>query len=429
MKARFSCRVFFITISIFGLASCLAVAESKTDCGEQQHSSDCLLQNASKTLVNIEDSFDWSSGAIELAIAYDTSGNSDKAWQLAEQALQRSQTIEEAGKRETAWADIALAMAKLHPDQRSIKIINSIEAELAKVENSGKRADILGKILSAQSVHGDADDAYDHALAMPRKEENEDAFRGRTLREIAAQFAKQGEFEKSLLALNKIDARFTYYSAIARTDVAAIALSKNKSNSKYLEDLLKEAESIAETQENGYFAAGILRNISHVLFLQKKREPALGFLHRAKAASRLAKSPQEQSRSMSRIATRMADCGEIALASEIIDESLKLLEKEESTLMRDYSKYEAAGAAAFSKLFDVNEALLEAIPNTPFGSARSLKNSAQRDLAWGLARYGQWDQAIKVANNIDSNREKVHALSRLVRLLANPKMDALPRYL
>ena len=416
-----------------GLTNCQALtpasglASAKAACTATDVRASCVLEAAHTELNAIETPFNWATSAAELAIAEDANGDAVAGLALMEAAFDRTAQIEDAKKQNTAMGDIALALSKLSASSQSVALATRIEARLAELEDVDKRADILGKLLTAHAVHGDAEQALARARAMPTESEAQQAYKDRTLREIAAQLAKAGDFDTALSVLPDMQGSFTYYRAVAHTDIAAHAIAAGELT--LVPALLEAAEGLSTQQDNGYFSAAILREIAYNQFEMGERDRALAFTERARATSRIANSAQEQSRSMSRIATRLADQGAYSDAVSIIEESITLSEMVERDLFKNFAHYEAAGAAAFAGEFDTARALVAGLPDTPFGSAASLQSAAQRDLAWGLVRHGQTEAGLALANAITSPREKIHALSRIARLLATPDMPALPRYL
>ncbi len=186
---------------------------------------------------------------------------------------------------------------------------------------------------------------------------------------------------------------------------------------------------IARAQDNGYFVAGALRDIGFSYAVYGDAETANNYFSEAIAGSRNANSFQEKARSMSRIATRMADAGMTSETASMIAEATDLASQEESELFQQFSLYEIAGSAAFCGHFDTAQDLIEKIPSITFSSTASLKNSTIRDLAWGMAKHGDFVGAVKLANTIETKRERVQTLSRIARVILDPKMAAIARYL
>jgi len=417
-------------LSCLSLQACKPNTVSKTAeavCSQDSVTPACIAENAQQVLAAIEDPFSYATSAAELAIAYDALGDAKAATVLFEAALAKADGIDDSNKQAGAYGDIALALSKVKAAPQIVPLIEQLIMRADKIGSDDKKWDVLGKLMTARAVHGDKNAARSMALSMPSSTYSQDAFKGRTQREIAEKFAKYGDFVTAIAVMNEIEADFTYYSAIARTDVTAMAIEAGKNS--LVEPLFKEAVSIANTQDNGYFSGAILRDIGYSLVKLGEAEKADAMFARAAEKARNAKSDQEKARALSRIATSFSDCGLDNKSAPILTEALSIARTIESEAFTNYALYEIAGSAAFSGEFTMARDLLTEIPVIPFGSAVSLKAASERDLAWGLARYGQINEALSVANAIDSPREKVHTLSRLVRLLKDPEMNALPRYL
>ncbi|MGJ8563075.1 MAG: hypothetical protein ACSHXY_05930 [Alphaproteobacteria bacterium] len=426
--------VVILTISCLSLQSCKTNAGNryllntvKVACTQESISPQCIADNAQLVLAGIDDPFDWATSAAELAIANDSLSNTEAVSSLLNEALSKADDIEDKKKRATAYGDIALALSKIQPTSAMMPLVEQLTERAKQAGSDDKKWDILGKLATARAVHGDRAGALKMALTMPSATYSQDAFKGRTQREISKKYAEAGDFKTAIEIINEIDADFTYYSAVARTDIAALAIEAGQPN--LVERLFEEALSIAKKQDNGYFSGAILRDIGYSQVKMGETNKAKVMFANALELARGAKSDQEKARAISRIATRMADCGLTDQSAEILLEALSISGRIESETFANFALYEIAGSASFSAEFDLSRSLITEIPETQFGSAVSLKAAAQRDLAWGLARYGQVNEAMSIANSITSPREKVHTLSRLVRLLKTPAMNALPRYL
>ena len=200
-------------------------------------------------------------------------------------------------------------------------------------------------------------------------------------------------------------------------------------NDALAERLLTEADSIARAQDDGYFVAGALRDIGKAYYRGGNREIAMRYFTDAHAATGRAKSPQHKARSLSRVGTGLSDCGLYADAKRVIPAAREWAEQAKAPVFNNWAFYEIAGSAAFAGDFDTASELLAVIPDMKFSNATSLKAATQRDVAWGMARHGQLDGAVAMSTSIEKPRERVQALSRVVRLMVDPKMDAFPRYL
>lgn len=400
---------------------------------EHQNSAEItmILALAEETLSDIDDRFSWSTAAAEVAIAKDSSNHSEQAWTLIGQALSRSKAIEDPRQQANALSELASSLSYLNPkdgpNDQFLAAYDQIEKSVSAIENQDKRTDVMGKLYSSLAAHGQLDSAYKEALKLSAESPTQASYKSRTIREISAHMARQGQFDSAIAALENLQGSFTYYQAVARTGIVSEAIKQNKQ--ELIQPLLDESVQIGRSQENGYFTAGVLRDVAYNHIQLGNMQRAEAFIEEARAAARLAQKQNEQARSMSRIATKLADAQKLDQVEEMINESLNLAMDVESGVMRNYALYEIAGSAAFAGLFATAQAIIKGIPDSPFGSATSLKSASERDFAWGLARHGHISEAIETARSITSPRERVQALSRIVRLLNNPEMNALPRYL
>lgn len=386
-----------------------------------------IIVFAEQSLALIEDPFEWSTSAVELAIAKNAAGYGDGAWYLYGEAIKRAYTIEDNAKNETAMADIALSLSKVKANDKAIGYIDVISLFVERVDTAEKKQDINGKLATALAVHGDANIALSNALNLPEGNPTLDSYKARTLREVANQMAKKDEFEAAISALDHITMGLTYYRSMAHSDIAAAAINKGRND--LVPSLLENATVIARAQDNGYFIAGALRDIGFAFAKNGNLKLANDYFNEAMTGSRNANSFQEKARSMSRIATRMADAGVLSNTGAIINEAINFAKLEESELFQNFSYYEIAGSAAFCGEFDVARSLITDIPDIAFSSTASLKNSTIRDLAWGFAKHNDFASAVELANTISTNREKVIALSRIIRIMVDPNMSAVARYL
>jgi len=421
--------IFTLFVMSSALTGCTSEPVSVTEiaCAENDVSTSCILDNAEKTIAAIEGHYDWVTSAAELALALDSQGEGNQAWSYLEQAVKRLPNIADVKKRDGAAADLALTLKSMASSSAADPIISNLQSYGGAVEAAGKRADILCKIVTARAVHESPEKARKLALSLAQDSEIENSYRGRTQREIAAIFAKQGDVDSAISILEEITADFTYYKAVAQTDIMSQAAKAG--NKDVLDTLRTGAEAIAEGQDNKYFSAGILRDIGHSYIVLGEDEVGANYIRKARLAAAQAPKFQEQSRSTSRIATRLADAGPLGDTLDILNDALKFLEQEESQMMTSFSLYEIAGSAAFSNNIEMSKKLVDELPDATFLSATSLRAAGQRDLAWGLVRHGNLNAGLSMANSITAPRERVHALSRIVRLINNPSMDALPRYL
>lgn len=382
---------------------------------------DRALTTARETLDTIEDHRDWVAGAVELSAALNAWGNRQEAVALLRTATKRAGAIEDTTARAKSVSEIATAMSALGS---ALELIDEGHRLSDTIGDDAKRWDIKGKLTSALAASGQADAAFKYALAMPDSNFALASYKARTLREIALHQAKAGEPESATKTIASITMGLRYYQATARTDVAREAADGHSRT-----PLIDEAVEIARGLDNGYFVAGALRDVGEAYADAGLWTEAKPYFDEAITAARTAPSHQEQARALSRVATGMADFGRYELAVRLIPEALAIAEKEEKESLRIWSFYEIAGSFAFAGDFNAALALLDRIPAIAFGSSQSLKSAALRDIAWGMARHGRIDEAVERASAIETRREKVQALSRILRVMKDPNMAALSRYL
>lgn len=400
--------------------------QSSQNCIESEAPARCLLRLVDAELATASDAFTWASAASELAIAYDTLGQVDKSAALIAEALTKNKDVADAKKRGALLIEILAAIAEIqeHPDAASW--LGQIEQNVSGLPESSQ-VNVRAKLLIADAVHKDAKQALTESILLPQDTELSANYKAVTLRKIAGILAKKNDFLSARKAIDAITMSIVYYQSMVRSDVARYA--HKAGNVPFANTLLAEAEPIARSQDNGYFRGAALRDIGYSYFKMGKVEKSKPYFKDALAATALAKSPNEQARSTSRIATRLADAGLQAQSLPILNDSIAFAENVKSETTKGYTFYEIAGAASFSGEFELARKLLARVPDSPLLSTSSMHGAAQRDLAWGLARHKQFDEALSLAKSIKSPREKIHALSRIVRLLNGPDMKALPRYL
>lgn len=427
--ARIGASLLALTLSVPGIVNqALSQPDASEPCSARPLTVDCLLLEASGILSSLDaDAFDWSTAAAELAIAYDANDQSSTAQQLITRATNRAFSLPLSENRAKAFGDIAQVVASMSSWEGGLALLESMDDGTRDIADVNKRADVLGKLIVASATQGDPMLAFERARQMPSSEGNQGDYRALTLRKVAARLAKAQRPENAAVAARAIDTGIDYYKSIARSDVAIEAAKQGRDGEAIA--LLKEAAQVATTIDNGYFKAASFRDIAvayHFLGNAAQRDKAFVL---AVDAAKTAKRPNEQARSMSRIATRMADIDQLQGTEDVIRRSITLGEAIESDGFRAFADYEITGAAAFSAQFTLASQVLRGIPDVPLASTKSVLSAAQRDLAWGLARHGRLAEAIELARKIRAARERVQALSRIVRVLIEPRMEALPRYL
>ncbi|MEM9570458.1 MAG: hypothetical protein AAF996_03270 [Pseudomonadota bacterium] len=410
------------------LASCTTSPNHSTalPCTTASVSVTCFLQSGQATLNATEDPFAWSSGAIELAIAFDTADQSQSAFDLYQQALSRSTQIEDSDRRGAVLVEAMVGLADFKPTDEALNLANEI-IRIADLSDAGRQDDLLAKHVVVKAVHGNKAEALQAGLDLPQTNAREENYKAVSLRKLANQFAKDGDFERSAIALEAITMSISYYQAMARSDVARAAYAADRD--ELAEALLGAADSIARAQDSGYFIAAALRDIGYSYHLAGVSDLADAYFDEAVTVARTAEKQNEMARATSRIATRKADAGLQQDAIAILIAADTLASKIESPQTKGYSYYEIVGSAAFAGRFQIARSWLANVPDMPLGSSSSMLSAAKRDLAWGLARNGDLVDARLECDAIPHAREKAQCFARVVRVILQPNMTALPRYL
>ena len=418
--------------ALLALTAACAAPQASTEalaltCPQNDVRQSCILGAAGTALAEIEDDRDWIAAAAEYALALDASSREAEARATLNTALDKTSAIADTGKQVAALLDIANAAAEIGASDLALQVIATGEGIVRQIGSEDKQVDLLGKFASAQAASGEIKQALAKAGALRGESENAASFKARTLREIAVHQAKAGDFSGAAQTISKITDGLTYYWSTARSDVAELAFAAGEKS--LANRWLAEADKIARAQDDGYFIAGALRDIGKARYRGGEREAAMRYFEDAKDATANAKSAQHKARSLSRVGTGLADCGLYAEAQQVIPAARERADQAKSPIFKNFSFYEIAGSAAFAGDFNTANQLIALIPDMQFSNATSLKGATKRDVAWGLARHGQTQSGVVMASGIAKPRERVQALSRIVRLLAEPKMDAFPRYL
>ncbi|MEM1230165.1 MAG: hypothetical protein AAGI15_06480 [Pseudomonadota bacterium] len=397
----------------------------------------CLIARGQAVLDASSDPFVRASGAAALALAYDVAeagpetAQSPSAAALAvlREGLRASAQIAEDKTRGAALEELMSALGRLAP-RSPAQVAPLREALLKAAGDTPAAVKLAAQATRTQAVHGQPGAALTDALALPQADAAAANAKAVALRALARTFAEQGDFERALTASAAITMSITYYQAMARTDLALQA--QQQGNPALADRLLMEAERIGRSQDNGYFRGAVLREIAYA---QQQASPAAdgaqaqASFTAALAAAATAPSAQERARATSRIATRMADAALTAAAARALAAAGAFAEGIEPGPMQTYTTYELAGTAAFSGDFDQARAHIRRLPATAFGSARSVRAAARRDLAWGLVRHRRPAQALAVCEAIASPREQIQAFARAAVLLTRPQDPAPARYL
>ena len=389
----------------------------------------CILAEVESILTGIDEHQTWTPVAIEFALALSSDGKQREALLVLAAAADRLERIDTDDQTATLLAELA---SVYHQIGEAPEVATAVAAGMALVQSldsESKRLDLYAKFAVATAYAGQAEQAQVLLSEFPEPTDAAlNSYLARGMRELAAHQAAMGDFDAALETLASITMGLTYYRAIAGTDIASHAFDADRATLAFR--LLGDAESVARAQENGYFRAGALRDIGAAYIRGTgNSDRAFEFYASAQEAALDAPSYQERARALSRIGTKMADDRLFAEAARLLPDAIALAEQEENEAMRNYAYYEIVGSAAFVGAFDVARPIVPNLPSDPFGSATSLRAAAERDVAWGMARHGQLSDALEVARSISPARERSQALCRIVRLLNDPDMKALPRYL
>lgn len=414
-----------IIVAIAGCAEEVALPPSN-DCAAAV-TADCLITLAESQLEALPEGTDWINSATELASALYASGRSTQAAEMFSAAADLAAALEDTKTRAVTLADVMSAVAGNGCATKwSAKLVDARSAAQS-VEYEEKRWDLLGKLAVVEARCGEAREAAAVIDAMQQSTDNTASFKARSLRELAIVFAEKKDFDAALKTLASIDMGLSYYKAVAQSDVARLAVADNRSD--MATELLIAAEKAGRAIDDGYFKAGVLRDVAGSYQLMGKHEMAAGFFADALAAAHEGQTDQHRARALSRVATDLADLALFEEAAAVFPESVRIAKREPTEMLRHWAFYEIAGSAAFGGDFETANEMLASIPASVSFSGTSLQSAARRDVAWGLSRHGRTDDALQMALSIETTRERIQALSRIARLLEDPAMHALPRYL
>ena len=408
-------------LSIWGFAA----ERDAADCAANPHAG-CLLAAAESELQTLNDDRAWLTATSEIAISAAEIGQTERALTLLSGAEERARTLPPAEKA-SALHELARAFNRSGARGRATELLDAADAAQALVEDAHKQADLSGKLIVLRAEHDGVAAAVRAALEMPQMDDNLAAYKARTLHDLAPLQAEAGDFDAALETLAAITMSISYYQAVARSDVAAIAGAADER--RIAEAQFGLAEDTARAQSDGYFVAGALRQIGDGYSRLGQVDVARGLFADAAAGARTADSAQERARALSRVATSLADHALYDEARRLVEEAIRVAADEPSAPLRAWAYYEIAGAAAFAGDFASASEALDAIDASVVFSGVSVRSAAQRDVAWGYARHGRLDAGVTTAMGIVTPRERVQAYARMLRLIADPHMAALPRYL
>lgn len=398
-----------------------------SDCVDAGSVDSCMLKYIDQNLAVISDDVAWISSAVEYSYALRAYDRGEQSVSILDSALKRSAKIQSLKEKTNALYEIAVAVTDSNDSSRAKEIISVGSLSARQIDDSESRSDSLAKFSVLLIKAGELDAGMRQLDSLPQHSDNLAAFKARAFKDVAVYFAEKKQIDTAVEVIEAVDYGLTYYQSTARIELATLA--NGLGLNEIARGLLHDAESIARAQSDGYFIAGALRDAAEAYFFEGQNERALELFNDARSAALLARTPQHRARAISRIATTLADNGMYNEAAELFPEALQLLQSEESEQMLKYSLYEITGSAAFAGDFETAFANLDSISDEGFGSAQSLKNAAIRDIAWGLTRHGRVKEALDLSDTVQTPREKVQLLSRVLRLLKQPDMPAFSRYL
>lgn len=385
----------------------------------------CLIELAEQDAARISDPNDRVTAMLEIATAQFAAGLDERAAASILGAQRQASSIGDASTRTKAQVLLQATSASLacvaytsHGDAR--------DGVLAQ-DNADNVADSLGKLIVAAARCGDSKQSIDDAHAMQQSTDMLASYKARTLHELAPVVARQQSLAAAAALLQSIDMGLPYYRAVAGNEVARIAVEQG--DLELAQQLLRTTEQLADVEQNGYFKAGMYREAAATYHVMGSAERSQQLFQQAIDATELAPSAQHRARSLSRVATVLSDFKRFSTARSVFPLSMSIAQTIESEQLRSWAFYEIAGGAAFSGDFATAMSALNEIPGELEMGGSRLQSATQRDVAWGYAKHGERQVALQLVLGIETPRERVQALSRIARLLADANMHALPRYL
>ena len=415
-----------LCINMVGCSQNLSIKDSEHRCA-QNPSAGCFLSSANDRLARMPKGSDWLLAALELAGAWGEVGSRTQAEQLfqeTENYLHRQRNPSELLSGRTFLATAYLSTGN---KTKAEKVARDALKVSNQVENLGKRWDGFAKAAVLLAEAGFSSDAFGVILSMPETDDTLASYKARGLHELARVQAAANDFDGAVVTLDSMTMGLTYYSAVAHAYVAEIAQSAGRG--QLATQLIEKAQVIGSSQNDGYFIAGALRRVGSVYAKWGQLAQAELLYELALGGARQVPAPQRKARAISRIATAMADFNLYAQAMTLIPEAVDVAQVEPSDSLRHWTHYEIAGSAAFSGDFGQAKRLLSRIPMDVDFSGANLLAATKRDVAWGYAKHADYKNALDLALSIHSGRAQVQALTRIARIINNPQMKALPRYL
>ncbi|MFK7954670.1 MAG: hypothetical protein AB8B96_01115 [Lysobacterales bacterium] len=418
-----------LSIPLVLAASLLASGLVQASC-QSAPTQKCLLVQAGQGLEAIDESTSRIDGMMELAAALAAGGDQREAFVLLLRAAVSAGAQPEISRRAELMASVSQAVSDhvtLGAGRRAAtQMAEAALLAVDGVQSEDKRVDLRGKSLVALASASDPGRALKQAQALAEGSDNAASYKARTLKALAS-IAGRSDPDQGKAILTSITMGLSYYQATAYADLALAAAQRQDTRGALA--LLPTAVEIARAQDEGYFVGGALREAAMAYLAAGQNATADALFDEAVRGAKAAGSVQQQARAISRIASDLADVQRFDQARLLLPQAVTLAREESAEPLRMWCFYEIAGSAAASGDLNLAQKLLQEISPEVAFSGRPLLAAAQRDVAWGMARHGKTTQAIALAQDITSARERVQALSRIVRMMADPAMTALPRYL
>lgn len=364
---------------------------------------------------------------VEIGTAYSEIGDQTASRNALQQALKTALQVSGHKARAAALLRLAEAQAKTGMDNSAKK---SVDLPIPLAENIPQpwdQTEIVGWAAKVLALVGEFDEAI--ALIDPLSEETEitQSYKARAYHDVGPIQAGAGQVEAGLQTIRKATMGLQYYRATALTDVAQHLFREGAVVDAIA--LLNDAAEVMASIDDGYFIAGGYRHIGEAATVGEKPSLVLAAYRQAIEGAATLPLNEARARSVSRVATAMAESGFTAAAVKALAVAEAIADAEPDPAKRDYARYEITGSYGFSGDLAAAERLMLEVPDRAYGPAQSLHGASQRDLAWAEAKAGDYQAALNGASNISTMREKVMALCRIARVMADPTMKSLPRYL
>lgn len=402
------------------LTACAPFTERQTDATVTE-----LLERTRAIIPTIADASDRIDGMLDFALALHESGNEMAARDYLDQALELSKSIQPISRRSTMQLQILGTAYEVDYRTLLIAALPELSASIGAAENPDWTQHQMLAVLVAKA--GNIESAQQWANKIPEDSFNNQALRAKALTEISAALAATGELSKAERILDTVTSGLPYYRAIAYAALAEA--SQRAGHGESAEKFFERAINVAHAQTDNYFVAGSSRIIADSYVAIGSVEKAKPLYQYALAAAAKSNSPQESSRALSRIISSLAD---VQLRGELNSAPLQavaIADSESRDVFRFWAYYELAGSLAQIGMNELSLELAHKIPADLVFSGRNLRSATMRDVAWGFAQNRELERALVVADAIAQPREQAQALSRIARVVGNPSMKSLSRYL